>query len=291
MVRRLHVVDGTYELFRAHYAKRPRQVAPDGMEVKACAGLVASLLDLLGDAGEQVTHLAIAFDNPVESFRNELFAGYKTGDGIDPALRAQFDLAEEATAALGIVTWPMARFEADDALATAARRFADDVEQVRILSPDKDFGQCVRGRHVVQVDRARGRVFDAAGVRVRNGVDPPSIPDWLALVGDGADGIPGIPGFGARTAASLLTRYGHVDAIPDAARDWDIVIRGAERLAPVLASMRPQVRLYRTLATLVDDVPLRESLDDLCWRGADRQRFEALARRLGGLRRPPRFRD
>lgn len=291
MVERVHLIDGTYELFRAHYSKRPGQTSPDGQDVKATVGVIASLLDLIDDADERATHLAIAFDNPVESFRNELFAGYKTGEGMEPVLVAQFDLVEEATAALGVVTWSMDRYEADDALATGARRFRDDVEQVRILTPDKDLGQCVIGKRVVQVDRVRNRIIDASGVRVRNGVDPPSIPDWLALVGDSADGIPGIAGFGARTAASLLTRYGHVDAIPDAARDWDIVIRGAERLAPTLAAQRSEANLYRKLATLVDDVPLPESLDDLRWQGAHRARYEALARRLGGLRRPRRFRD
>ena len=199
---RLHLVDGTYELFRAHYGRRPGHADPQGRDVKATVGLTASLLALLHDPGEQVTHLAIAFDNPVESFRNDLFAGYKTGEGLEQEILAQFDLAEEAAAALGIAVWSMARFEADDALATGAARFRDAVAQVRLLTPDKDLAQAVRGRQVVQVDRLREREIDEAAVRARRGVAPASIPDWLALVGDAQDGIPGIPGFGEKTAAA-----------------------------------------------------------------------------------------
>ena len=280
---RLHLIDGTFELFRAHYAPRPSRTAPDGKDVKATVGVAGSLLRLFDDPEERATHLAVAFDNPVESFRNRLFDGYKTGEGMDPALAAQFDLAEEVTAALGIVVWSMDEYEADDALATAARRWRDEVEQVRILTPDKDLGQCVVGDRVVQVDRIRRRVIDEDGVRERNGVAPASIPDWLALVGDTADGIPGVPGFGAKTAAVLLSHYGTVDAIPADPSTWAVRVRGAARLADTLNAMREEASLYRRLAILVEDVPLTESLADLRWQGADRGTVEAVSARLGGL--------
>lgn len=280
---RLHLVDGTFELFRAHYAPRPSRTAPDGKDVKATVGVAGSLLRLMDDPDEQATHLAVAFDNPVESFRNRLFDGYKTGEGMDPALAAQFDLVEEVTAALGIVVWSMDEYEADDALATAARRWRDDVDQVRILTPDKDLGQCVTGTRVVQVDRIRRRVIDEDGVRERNGVAPASVPDWLALVGDTADGIPGVPGFGAKTAATLLSHYGTVDAIPADPATWAVRVRGAARLAAALNAMREEAALYRTLAVLAEDVPLDESLDDLRWRGAHRAAVVEVSARLGGL--------
>lgn len=280
---RLHLIDGTFELFRAHYAPRPSRTAPDGKDVKATVGVAGSLLRLFDDPDERATHLAVAFDNPVESFRNRLFDGYKTGEGMDPALAAQFDLVEEVAAALGIVVWSMDEYEADDALATAARRWRDEVEQVRILTPDKDLGQCVVGDRVVQVDRIRRRVIDEDGVRERNGVAPASIPDWLALVGDTADGIPGVPGFGAKTAAALLSHYGTVDAIPADPSTWAVRVRGAARLADTLNAMREEASLYRRLAVLVEDVPLTESLADLRWQGADRGTVEAVSERLGGL--------
>ena len=289
---RLHLVDGTFELFRAHYSKRPDHFAPDGRDVKATVGFAASMLWLLEDPSEEVSHIAIAFDNPVESFRNEMFDGYKSGEGIEEVLARQFDLVEEATAALGIVAWSMDEWEADDALATGAARWRDGVDQVRILTPDKDLGQCVSGTRVVQVDRVRQRVIDADGVRARNGVSPASIPDYLALVGDTADGIPGLPGFGAKTAATLLSHYGSVEAIPGPVEEWAVKVRGAPRLASVLARMRDEVALYKELATLVEDVPLEESLDDLEWRGVPRERLEALCEALGSpqlLERVPRF--
>ena len=285
---RLHLVDGTFELFRAHYAKRPERVAPGGMDVKATVGVVSSLLGLLADGQEKVTHLAAAFDNPIESFRNDLFDGYKTGAGLEPAILAQMDLVEEAVAALGVTVWRMERFEADDALATGVRRWRDEVAEVRLLTPDKDLGQCVSGNRVVQVDRVRRRVIDEDGVRVRHGCAPASVPDWLALVGDSADGIPGVPGFGAKTAGKLLARYGAVEAIPASAAAWDVTVRGASRLAATLRRMQGEVALYKKLAILVDDVPLTESLDDLRWRGAPRAQFERLAERLGGLAMRPR---
>ena len=284
---RLHLIDGTFELFRAHYAPRPSRTAPDGKDVKATVGVAGSLLRLFDDPDERATHLAVAFDNPVESFRNRLFDGYKTGEGMDPALAAQFNLVEEVAAALGIVVWSMNEYEADDALATAARRWRNDVEQVRILTPDKDLGQCVVGDRVVQVDRIRRRVIDEGGVRERNGVAPASIPDWLALVGDTADGIPGVPGFGPKTAAALLSHYGTVNAIPADPTTWAVRVRGAARLADTLNAMREEASLYRRLAILVEDVPLTESLADLRWQGADRGAVKAVSARLGGLDYPP----
>lgn len=284
---RLHVIDGTYELFRAHYSRRPTRIAPDGMDVKGTLGVVSSLLGLLADPEEAVTHIAVAFDNPIESFRNDLFDGYKTGAGMDPALVAQMDLVEEATAALGIVVWSMDTHEADDALGTAALRWGDGVDQVRIMTPDKDLGQVVVGNRIVQVDRMRRKVIDADGVRQKNGVDPECIPDWLALVGDTADGIPGVPGFGAKTAATLLNRFRTIDEIPRSAFDWPAAVRGAPRLAKALNERREAAALYRRLATLDCDVPLPERLVDLEWQGADREAFERLAERLGGIAMQP----
>ncbi len=278
---RLHVVDGTFELYRAHFSRRPERAAMDGTDVKATLGVMDSLLSLFSDRTEQATHMAVAFDNPIESFRNDIFAGYKTGEGMEPALVAQMDLVEEAVKALGIVVWSMDRFEADDALATAANRWRDSVTQVRIMTPDKDLGQCVSGSKVVQVDRIRNRVIDEDGVRARNGCNPTSIPDWLALVGDSADGIPGISGFGTKTAAKLLSAYGSIEAIPPNCDDWVVPIRGAPRLATTLNDCRDEARLYRTLATLATNVPLTETLDELRWRGAERTLYQHISKRLG----------
>ncbi len=272
--RRLHVVDGTWELFRAHYSKRPGHVAPAGWEAKATVGLASSLLGLLHDPAEAVTHLAVAFDNPIRSFRNDLFAGYKSEEGVPPELLAQFDRAEEAARALGLVVWSMKEWEADDALATAAARFAGRVEQVRICSPDKDLGQCVRASDVVLVDRIRGRVIDEAALYAARGIAPASVPDWLALVGDAADGIPGLPGFGERSASAVLGRYGHIEQIPVRPESWDVNVRGKERLASSLAQGKDETLLYRKLATLADDVPLEQSLGDLAFAGVPREAFE-----------------
>ena len=286
---RLHVIDGTFELFRAHYSKRPGRLAPDGMDVKGTVGVLSSLIGLLDDPDEQVTHIAVAFDNPIESFRNEEFDGYKSGEGMEPAIVAQFDLVEDAVTALGVTVWSMDRYEADDALATAAMKWRDQVAQVRIMTPDKDLGQCGTGNRVVQVDRMRRRVIDEDGVVAKNGVPPTSIPDWLALVGDTADGIPGIPGFGAKTAAALLSRYGTVEAIPPHSVHWDVNVRGGMRLAATLNERRDDAALYKHLATLVTDVPLPESLEDLRWQGGHRQRFQELERRLGTMPMRPRL--
>ncbi len=276
---RLHVVDGTYELFRAHFSPRPGHAA-GGADLKATVGLAASMLALLHDEEEGVTHVAIAFDNPIRSIRNDWFDGYKTDEGVPSDLLAQFDLAEDAARALGMVVWSMARYEADDALATAAATWRDRVDQVRLLTPDKDLGQSIRGQRVVQVDRLRLKTTDEDELVRRRGVRPASIPDWLALVGDSADGIPGIAGFGEKTAALLLREYEHLEAIPRAPASWPGAIRGAPRLAAALATEFQEALLYRKLATLVEDVPLAESLEDLEWHGVPRRKFEAWCDRV-----------
>jgi 5'-3' exonuclease len=289
---RLHLVDGTYELFRAHFSPGPGRQSPEGQDIKATAGLMGSLLMLLHEEGEAVSHVAVAFDNPIRSFRNALFAGYKSEEGVPAELLAQFDLVEEAVRALGVRVWSMKDFEADDALATAAARFAPEVSQVRLLTPDKDLSQCVVGEHVVQVDRMRERVLDEAAVRAARGVAPESVPDLLALVGDAADGIPGLPGFGEKGAAALLGAYVHLEAIPPDAKDWRVRPRGAEKLAATLRERQADAHLYRQLATLVRDAPLpdTEGLGSLAWQGVPREPFEALCTRLGleRLRARPR---
>ncbi len=293
---RVHLVDGTFELYRAHFSHRPAKSVPqaDGpMDVKATAGLVASMLALLHDPDEAVTHLAIAFDNPIRSFRNDLYDAYKSDEGVPPALRRQFDLAEVAMKALGIVVWSMAAWEADDALGTAATRFASEAEQVRILTPDKDLGQCVQGTRVVQVDRMRKKLIDEDVVRAVRGVAPASIPDLLGLVGDASDGFPGLPGFGAKSAAAVLARWGTIERIPDDAAAWDVKVTGAPRLAATLAGRREEAMLYKKLATLVTNVPLRETLAELEFRGVPRASFETLCEQLASndLRtRPVRWR-
>jgi 5'-3' exonuclease len=278
---RLHLVDGTFELFRAHYSKRPSHRAPSGWEAKATVGLAASMLALLHDEAEAVTHVAVAFDNPIRSFRNELWAGYKTEEGVDPVLLAQFDAAERAVRALGLTVWSMKEHEADDALATGAARHRDAVEQVRLLTPDKDLGQCLVGRRVVLVDRIRRREIDEDALLARRGIRPESVPDWLALVGDDADGIPGLPGFGERTASALLGRFVHLEDVPAHHALWPAGIRGAAQLAAVLAAAREEALLFRRLATLVADVPLPGSLDDLRWAGIPRRGFAAWCEEVG----------
>ncbi len=278
---RLHLIDGTYELFRGHYSRQPPRRAQDGQDVKATVAMVSSILSLLADPVEAVTHVAVAFDNPIRSFRNDLFDGYKTEEGVPRELLDQFALAELSVRTLGLTVWSMDRWEADDALATAAARWRDQVEQVRIMSPDKDFGQCLRGQDVVQVDRQRRREIDEEGLRALRGVGPESIPDLLALVGDDADGIPGLPGFGYKTAAALLSQYRHIEAVPTDARKWSAKLRRAEQLAAALAESRDDALLYRRLATLILDVPLREELEDLRWRGVHRQPFQLWCDSLG----------
>jgi 5'-3' exonuclease len=286
----VHLIDGTYELFRAFYGA-PSSLTPDGREVGATRTLLRSFAGMLREP--EVTHLAVAFDTVTESFRNRLFAGYKTGDGIDPALHSQFELAERATRALGIVTWSMIEFEADDALATFAARATLDkaVTQVRICSPDKDFCQCVRGERVVLYDRRKRQVLDEAGVHVRLGVPPPQVPAWLALVGDTADGIPGIARWGERSAARVLAHYGCVAEIPDDAAQWKLEIRGAQALAAELARAREAALLFEQLATLRLDVPLPESLEDLRHQGVRMHELETLGAEIGAPDVAQRFRS
>ncbi len=278
---RLHLVDGTYELFRAHFSKRPDHEDPEGRDRKATVGVVWSMLSLLRDPVERATHVAAAFDRPIRSFRNDLFAGYKSDDGVPAEIAGQFTAVEEAMGAIGVVAWSMDAWEADDALATGAAMHWRDVEQVRIMTPDKDLGQCLQGDRIVQVDRMRNRVIDEPGLLAARGIAPASVPDFLALVGDTSDGIPGIPGFGKKTAAVLLLEYGHLEGIPTRGSDWKPKLRGADALATTLAGHLDQAMLYRRLATLVRDVPLRESLEDLRWRGVPQDRFEAWCREVG----------
>jgi 5'-3' exonuclease len=287
---KIHLVDGTYELFRGFYGPPPK-TAPDGRQVGATIALLKSLLSLISDSG--ATHFACAFDHVVESFRNDLFPSYKTGAGIDPDLRAQFSLAEEAVAALGIVVWPMVEFEADDAIATATIRFQDEpaVDQIVICSPDKDLAQLVSGDRVVCWDRRRDIVYDEDAVVEKYGVSPVSIPDWLALVGDSADGIPGVPTWGPKSSSALLSRYQHIEAIPDDIEQWGLSAGRARRLAENLTLHKEQALLYRRLTTLRLDVPLQEGVNDLEWRGAQ-EGLRQLCRELGAtdlLDRIPRW--
>ena len=292
-------MDATYELFRAYYAPRPPVLAPDGRNLSGVSGLVEQLLYLLREQG--ATHVACATDQVIESFRNDLYPGYKSSLGIPPDLLAQFPLAERAIEALGIPLWAMVEWEADDALAAAADRFAaaPEVQRVVICSADKDLAQCVRGSGVILWDRRRNLVYDADGVRAKWGVDPESIPDYLALVGDSSDGYPGIPGFGSKTAAALLARYRHLEDVPVRGSAWDIPsLRGAVPLGRTLVERLGEALLYRDLArlrTTSDGVPIRQDTpEDLLWRGADRDAWEAFcdAQGLGRLRaRPHRWRD
>ncbi len=289
---KVHLVDGTYELFRSYYGAPPRK-APDGTEVGATLGLLRSLLLLLSQAG--TTHVACAFDHVIESFRNDLYPGYKTGEGVPADLLAQFPLAEEAASALGLVVWPMVEFEADDALATAAERFRGEagVEQVVLCSPDKDLAQAVLGSRVVCWDRRRDIVLDEDGVVAKYGVRPASIPDWLALVGDDADGYPGVPGWGAKSASTILARFEHLESIPADAGQLGLQPGRASRLAESLAAHRDDALLFRKLATLRLDVPLAQSLADLEWRGA-RHRLREMCRGWGDEQlcdRIPRWRE
>lgn len=263
---RVHLVDGTYELFRSHFGAPPRQDA-EGREVGATVGLLRSLWLLLTSPG--VTHVACAFDHIIESFRNDLYAGYKSSAGVDPVLLAQFELAERAVEELGVVVWPMVEFEADDAMAAAAARFRDEsgVDQVVLCSPDKDLAQAVVDERVVCLDRRRDVVLDEAGVVRKFGVPPASIPDWLALVGDSADGFPGIAGWGAKSAAAVLARFGHIAAIPDDPAQLALPAARATRLVESLRAGREDAELFLRLATLRLDVPLEEEVADLEWRG------------------------
>ena len=273
----VHLVDGTYELFRHFYAM-PSAKNAAGEEVAAVRGVMHSIRGLVQ---EGATHIGVATDHVIESFRNHLYAGYKTGEGIAPDLWAQFPLLEEGLEAWGLKVWPMVEFEADDALAAAAVKAADDprVEQVIICTPDKDLAQCVRGTRIVQRDRVRRVTRDEAGVVAKFGVPPASIPDYLALVGDSADGYPGLPGWGAKSAAKVLARWGHLDRIPADPRAWDVHVRGAGALAATLAAQRADAMLFRELATLRLDVPVFASIDELRWQGPTAE-VDALRDRL-----------
>lgn len=283
---KVHLIDGTFELFRAHFGA-PASKSPSGQEVGATRGLIRSMAALLRKP--EVSHIGFAFDTVIESFRNQLFDGYKTGAGIEPVLFAQFELAERAARALGIVTWSMMEFEADDALATAALRYAQDprVEQVLICSPDKDLCQVVSGEKICTYDRIRDRIYDAAGVREKFGVGSASIPDYLAMVGDTADGIPGLARWGAKSSATVLAHYEHIENIPDDESSWPFTVRGAANLGKALREGREQVLLYKKLATLRIDVPLAESLDGIEWKGPDEAALAALCEELGMT--PPRW--
>jgi len=273
----IHLVDGTYELFRHFYALPPAKNR-DGEEMAAVRGVMYSIRALVQ---EGATHIGIATDHVIESFRNDLWPGYKTGEGIDPALWAQFPLLEEALRAWGLVVWPMVEVEADDALASAAAKAAQDprVDQVVICSPDKDLAQCVQGTRVVQRDRVRKTTRDQAGVVAKFGVPPASIPDYLALVGDASDGFPGLPGWGPKSAAAVLAKFGHIDAIPDDHRAWGLDVARAASLAATLSRDRDRARLFHQLASLRTDVPVFDSVDELEWRGPT-PTLPALRRRL-----------
>jgi len=275
----IYLVDGTYELFRCYFGAPSHQNAK-GREVGASRALVRSLAAWLRTG--EVTHVGCAFDSVIESFRNDLFDGYKTGEGVDAELLSQFDLAERATAALGMVVWPMTKFEADDAIATGTFLYgkAKGVEQVRICSPDKDLAQCVKGEKIVIWDRKNQTALDEAAVNEKFGVPPSRIPDLLALVGDTADGIPGIPRWGMKSAAAVLRAHGPIEKIPTSPKDWKIQIRGAEALANSLNAERKAAALYRRLAELRFDVPLKEKVSDLVWKGADREALAGISKEV-----------
>jgi 5'-3' exonuclease len=296
---RLHLVDATYELFRAHYAPRPPVLGHDGVNLSGVSGLVEQLLYLLRDEG--ATHVGCATDQVIESFRNDLWPGYKSSAGMPPELLAQFPIAEAALDALGIVVWPMVEFEADDAIAAACLRFKTDprVEQVLVCTPDKDMAQLVDGAQVVLWDRRRRIVYDDDAVRAKWGVPPAAIPDWLALVGDASDGFPGLPGWGAKSAAAVLSRYGSLEAIPERASAWDVPsLRGAVTLAAALREGREAALLFRSLARLRTtddgvDIPQRD-VEELRWAGTPRATWLAFCERWGLDRlagRPHRWRD
>jgi 5'-3' exonuclease len=273
----IHLIDGTYELFR-HYYALPSAREPNGREVAGVRGVLASVLGMIQGGA---THVGVATDHVIESFRNRLWPGYKTGDGIEPDLLGQFQLLEDALSAMGVVVWPMVEFEADDALAAAAAAAARDgrVDRVIICTPDKDLAQCVSGTRIVQMDRRARTIRDEAGVVAKFGVPPISIPDYLALVGDAADGYPGLPGWGAKSSAAVLARYGHLESIPADWRTWHVNAVGAGALAGTLARERDRAFLFRTLATLRTDIPLFHSVDDLYWKGPTPE-FAALGARL-----------
>jgi len=273
---RVYLIDGTYELFR-HYFAVPSHIAADGAEVGAVRGVLYSVLSLIRDGA---THIGVATDHVVESFRNEMWAGYKTGAGVAPELMTQFPILEHALSALGVAVWPMVEYEADDGLASSAAQSAAYAEQVLICTPDKDLAQCVVGNHVVQFDRRKRAVLDEAAVIAKFGVAPGSIPDYLALVGDSADGFPGLPGWGAKSAAAVLSKFAHIEAIPESVADWGIPLRGAAVLSQTLRQQRELAMLFKDLATLRTTCDIDASADAIRWRGA-RSDFGDMASYLG----------
>ncbi len=292
----LHLVDATYELFRAHFAPRPPVRGRDGLLLSGVSGLVEQMLYLVREQG--ATHVGCATDHVIESWRNDRYLAYKSSAGMDPALLAQFPIAEEALAALGFVVWPMVEFEADDAIAAAVERWVDEpaVERIVICTPDKDMAQLVRGDRVVLWDRRRDIVYDEDGVRAKWGIAPSAVADRLALVGDAADGYPGIPGWGDKSASAVLARYGTIDAIPARVGEWDVQgLRGAPTLAASLAQHTDEVELYRELARLRADAPIPQTdVDELRWLGALRSAWQAFCERYGLDRlveRPHRWRE
>ncbi len=280
----VHLIDGTYELFR-HYYALPSARDQEGREVAAVRGVLGSILGMT-KAG--VTHVAVATDHVIESFRNDLWPGYKTGDGIPPDLWSQFPLLEEALLAAGFVVWPMVEFEADDALASGSVLAARDprVDRVIICTPDKDLAQCVRGGRVVQLNRRTRATIDKGGVIQKFGVPPESIPDYLALVGDAADGYPGLPGWGTKSSSAVLAKFGHIESIPADSRDWHVSVGNAGVLAATLSRERDQALLFRRLATLRTDIALFDDVDQLRWRGSA-PGFDALAARFDAVRAKP----
>ncbi|HVR79521.1 MAG TPA: 5'-3' exonuclease H3TH domain-containing protein [Acidimicrobiia bacterium] len=276
---RLHLLDGTYELFRAHYGRRDTVVGSDGSDLRATLGIIDSTLALLREPG--VTHLAASFDTVIESFRNDMFPGYKSSAGMDPELLAQFPLAEAALESIGVAVWRNIEFEADDAIATAAIRWVEDVEQVVIATPDKDLNQLVIGNRIVTYNRREQKLLDETAVVEKFGVHPESIPDYLALMGDTADGVPGLPGWGAKSASTVLARYPRLELIPASAADWEVTVRGAEKLAATLRDNLDLAYAYRELTTLRLDVPIEESLADLEWKGVPREKFEEFCSAVG----------
>jgi 5'-3' exonuclease len=276
---RLHLLDGTYEIFRSHFGRRDAVIGPDGSDIRATLGILESTLALLREPG--VTHLAASFDTVIESFRNDMFAGYKTGEGVEPVLKNQFPLAEDALRAIGVVVWSNIEFEADDALAAAAVRWVEDVDQVVIASPDKDLMQVVVADRIVTYNRREQMIVDEAGVVAKFGIHPESIPDYLALVGDTADGVPGLPGWGAKSASTVLARYPRLELIPMDPSDWEVTVRSADKLAATFRNMQDEAYLYRELTTLRLDVPIEEELADLEWRGVPREPFMTFCTGLG----------
>ena len=277
---KIHLIDGTYELFRAHFSQPPR-LAPDGMPVSAIRGFIQSILALINS--HNVTHIAVAFDSDIPSFRNEIFSSYKDGSDTPEDLKLQFPLAERAVEALGITCWPMLEYEADDILASAAVKFSrkPEVSQVIICSPDKDLCQVVKGNSIVCLLRKDNLVLNQVEVEKKYGFPPSSIPDYLALVGDAADGIPGISRWGAKSTSSLIGRYITIDNIPDDYRLWDVSVRGAANLSKSLESSRMDAKLFKELATLVKDIEIAQSVEDLEWLGADSVLFPKLCEELG----------